>query len=128
MVMDVFLLHILETLYGYKIYDYFTYCDYRFRNRGKMWITGKALDRSISHNWRSLDSLAFSSQYYYIISLTTWGILFLYLGMTAMIRNLYNPFADPLMGLHIFMVFMMERPTKSILKNLMKFTHLWEID
>ena len=29
------------------------------------------------------------------MNLTTWGILFLYLGFTAMIRNAYNPYGDP---------------------------------
>jgi hypothetical protein len=41
--------------------------------------------------------MSFSSQYYYIVSLTTYAILFLYLGLTAMLRNAYNPFADPLL-------------------------------
>ena len=26
LIADVFLLHVLETVHGYKIYDYFTYC------------------------------------------------------------------------------------------------------
>jgi hypothetical protein len=38
MVIDVFLLHVLETVHGYKIYDYFTYCDYRFRIRSEKWL------------------------------------------------------------------------------------------
>jgi len=28
-VVDIFLLHILEVVHGYKCYDYLTYCDYR---------------------------------------------------------------------------------------------------
>jgi len=48
MVVDVFLLHILETLHGFKIYDYFTYCDYRFRIRTQLWVSGTLLDKSIS--------------------------------------------------------------------------------
>ena len=30
---DIFILHILEIKHGYKIYDYFTYCNYRFNVR-----------------------------------------------------------------------------------------------
>lgn len=33
MIIDVFLLHALEILHGYKMYDYFSYCDYKFRHR-----------------------------------------------------------------------------------------------
>ena len=87
-------MHILETLHGLKIYDFFTYCAYRFRIRRRKWIAEADLDRSIAHRWRSLDNMSFSSQYYYIVSITTYGILFLYLGMTSMIRNEYNPFGD----------------------------------
>lgn len=95
LIVDVFLLHILETLHGYKIYDYFIFCDYRFRIRTKKWQVETALDRSIGIGWRSLDNFSFSSQYYFVVSITTWGILLLYLGLTSMIKNDYNPFADP---------------------------------
>lgn len=33
MIIDVFLLHLLEVIWGYKIYDYFTYSEYKFRTR-----------------------------------------------------------------------------------------------
>ena len=55
------------------------------------------MDKSLNHHMRSLDSLMFSSQYYYIINLCTWSIIFMYLGVTAVNRNLYNPFADPIL-------------------------------
>ena len=71
LVVNAFLLHVLETVHGYKVYDYFTYCDYKFRIRSNRWVSGTPLDRSISHTWRSMDNMSFSSQYYYIISLTT---------------------------------------------------------
>ena len=45
--------------------------------------------------------MALSSQYYFIISLSTWGVVFLYFGFTTMIRNSYNPFAD---GIFLFFV------------------------
>ena len=35
---DVFILHILEINQGYKIYDYFTYCQYRFNVRQEKWL------------------------------------------------------------------------------------------
>ena len=127
MVIDAFLLHVLETLHGYKVYDYFTYCDYRFRIRSKKWVSGSPLDRSIAHAWRSIDNMNFSSQYYYIISLTTWGILFLYLGLTAMIRNLYNPFADPVLLAYVGAICALVSPTKMLLRVLAGYIQLWEI-
>lgn len=61
LIIDVFMLHILEVTHGYKIYDYFTYCNYRFNIRTKKWLTAQKLDRSVQHSFRSLDSLCFSS-------------------------------------------------------------------
>lgn len=33
MIIDIFLLHLLEVIWGYKIYDYFTFAEYRFKTR-----------------------------------------------------------------------------------------------
>lgn len=127
LIINNFLLHILETVHGYKVYDYFTYCDYRFRIRTKKWIGSAQLDRSIAHSWRSIDNMSFSSQYYYIVSLTTWGILFLYLGLTAMIRNKYNPFADPVFFCYIGAISALVMPTTAFLRFLAGSIHLWEV-
>ena len=61
LVSDVFMLHILEITQGYKFYDYFTYCNYRFNVRQTRWLTSAVLDKSILHSFRSLDALCFSS-------------------------------------------------------------------
>jgi len=61
MIIDIFMLHILEILHGYKMYDYFTYCDYKYRHRNQKWISRQELDKSIAHQWRSLDNMSFSS-------------------------------------------------------------------
>jgi hypothetical protein len=34
----------------------------------------------------------------------TWGIIYLVLGMTILVRNQYNPFADPVITIFIIMV------------------------
>jgi hypothetical protein len=60
MIIDVFLLHLLEVIWGYKIYDYFTYAEYKFRTRTKKWMNQENFARSIIHSWRSLDNMSFS--------------------------------------------------------------------
>lgn len=127
LVIDVFLLHVLEVTHGYKIYDYFTYCDYRFTIRTKKWVTQNYLDRSIVHCFRSLDALNFCSQFYYIIALTTWGIIFLYLGFTAIIRNAYNPYADPTLVLFGVIVVAITKPTHVLLRFIANKIGLWKI-
>ena len=127
MVVDAFLLHVLETVHGFKVYDYFTYCDYRFRIRPQKYVSKGALDRSVALAWRSIDNLSFSSQYYYIISLTTWGILFLYFGLTAMIRNNYNPFADPVLPVYVGGICALATPIQALLGKLAGYVSLWEV-
>jgi len=127
LVANVFLLHVLETVHGYKIYDYFTYCDYRFRVRRKKWVGDAALDRSIAHSWRSLDNMSFSSQYYYIVNLTAFGILFLYLGLTAMLRNAYNPFADPVLLIFAAALSGAVAPVRGLLRAGAGYVKLWQV-
>ena len=72
--------------------------------------------------------MAFSSQFYYTISLTTWGIIFMYLGFTTMIRNVYNPFAEPVLVVFILLVFGVAIPMRFILKILAGYAKLWDIN
>lgn len=58
---EVVLLHVIEVLHGHKMYDFFTYCDFRFRSRRRKWIGMQELDRSIVPAYRSLDNMCFSS-------------------------------------------------------------------
>ena len=126
LIINVFLLHVLEILFGFKLYDYFTYSDYRFRHREAKWQNRKYLDRSIIHSWRSIDNFCFSSQYYFVISLSTWGIIYLYLGMTTMIRNSYNPFADPMLLLYVLMVMGCLIPIRHSMLMMSGYVKLWE--
>lgn len=120
-------MHILEAVHGYKIYDYFTYCDYRFRVRRLKWVGECELDRSIAHAWRSLDNMSFSSQYYYTVSLAACGILFLYFGFTAMLRNAYNPFADPVLLFYAGGLTGLVAPIRALLRAGGNYCKLWEI-
>mmetsp|Transcript_45213 Transcript_45213/g.59994 ORF Transcript_45213/g.59994 Transcript_45213/m.59994 type:complete len:173 (+) Transcript_45213:2-520(+) len=127
MICDVFILHILEITHGYKIYDYFTYCNYRFNVRQTRWLTSAMLDKSILHSFRSLDALCFSSQFYFIVGLPTWGIIFLYLGVTSMIRNAHNPFADPVLCVWFIGIFLGSMLLKSLLNSCSKACGLWRL-
>lgn len=54
-------------------------------------------------------------------------MLFLYLGITSMIRNLYNPFADPVMGLFAITMVVFTIPIKYLLAFVSKSCKLWEV-
>ena len=98
LIMDIYAFHLLETLYDYKFFDYFTYCSYRFKMRTSRWLQGAEtqFDRSLLLPWRSLDHMCYSSQYYFAVTLASWGIVLFSLAWTIMMRNSYNPFNDPI--------------------------------
>jgi hypothetical protein len=113
--------------HGYRTYDYLTYCNYRVNIRTKKWLSAQNLDKSINHLFRSVDGLCFGSQYYYTVSLTSWGILMLYLGFTTMIRAEYNPFADPTLIYWTFGLPMLAFPFRYLLGYLSQKVGLWKV-
>ncbi|RHY92009.1 hypothetical protein DYB35_001665 [Aphanomyces astaci] len=93
---DVFILHVIELFRGWKLYDYFVYCRYRFIQREHRWKGMEHnLDECIEQGVRHLDQMCFSSQYYFMCAIQTWGMLSLILAIEIMVRNQYNMFGDP---------------------------------
>ncbi len=72
--------------------------------------------------------MSFSSQYYFVVSLSTWGILFMCMGMTTMIRNAYNPFADPLLLAFILLSVLAAAAIRPVLNVIGSYLKLWEIN
>ena len=70
--------------------------------------------------------MSFSSQYYYIVSITTYGMMFLYLGMTSMMRNQYNPFGDVVLIGYVCILVGATYPINYLLTSGANFCHLWE--
>jgi len=128
LVINIFLLHILEILHGFKMYDYLTYCDFKFRNRSSKWINSQPLDKSILHSFRSLDNMSFSSQFYFVITLVTWGIVILDLGLITMIENKYNPFADPVLITYVIFILLATFILKLIFSTVAGYINLWKIN
>jgi len=59
--------------------------------------------------------------------LTTWGIIFLYLGLTAIMRSYYNPFADPTLVFFCAVIGFGIIPIKMLLSKMSDMLHLWQI-
>ncbi|OQS00484.1 hypothetical protein THRCLA_05945, partial [Thraustotheca clavata] len=93
---DVFILHCLELFKGWKLYDYFVYCRYRYIQREKRWKGFEHnLDECIEEELRHLDQMCFSSQFHFMCGIQTLGIISFVLAIEIMIRNKYNMFGDP---------------------------------
>lgn len=128
LVIDIYAFHLLETLYDYKFFDYFTYCSYRFKVRTSRWLQGAEtkFDRSLLLPWRSLDHMCYSSQYYFAVTLASWGIVFFSLAWTIMMRNAYNPFNDPIGILLIVVEAVIGAVLTYGLKRVAGFVRLWK--
>ena len=105
MLIDVIIINIKELTHFWKMHDYLQYLALRFQQRQEWWqmhAGGEGdIDMAVPRQVRSLDHLAFSGQYYFMILVHTGGMTFLIISMQIFIHNDYNPFND-LLALLIF--------------------------
>lgn len=94
---DVFILNSQELVHGWRSYDYIAYQKYRFHSREKRWVLHTSLvDESISESHQSIDLMNFSSQYYFLISLISCGMIINVISLTILLRTVgYNFIGDP---------------------------------
>jgi hypothetical protein len=71
--------------------------------------------------------MGFSSQFHFIVCLTTTGIMMLTFGLTTMIRNDYNPFAEPLLPGWAPALCLAEAPFRLILQALAARSKVWDV-
>jgi hypothetical protein len=95
-IIDTFILNSLEILHGFKLFYYFSYCNFRYNNRKVKWVPHNFnLDKSLQIEFRSLDNLCFSTQFYFINTVLILGICLVTISISIIIRNTYNLFSDP---------------------------------
>ena len=94
-VCDQFLFSALESLWGIKLYEYLLYARYRFLKRETRWKgMERHLDDCIDESHRTLDALAFSSQFYFMNSVATQGLFFTVIGLQIIKLAAWDPAAD----------------------------------
>lgn len=95
---DTFVLNSLELIYGWKVYDYLSYMQYRFSVRDHRWVLQNTiLDESISEGMQTIDLMCFSSQFYFLCGFVSFGIIVIVVGISIIERQAYNPFGDPVL-------------------------------
>lgn len=123
-IIDGFTLFLLDYLYKFNILDYLMYCNYRFMNRKDHWVLNSyIIDISLDIKYRSLDVLCFSDQFYFIVTLESWGIIFNILAMHIMTLNSYNGFNDPFSLVFIpigVIMYKLLRPLGNLCQNISK--------
>ena len=93
---DMFLLMAQELIHGWKVYDYVAYQNYRFQVREQRWqmAAWDTLDESIAEPLQAIDMMCFSSQFYFMTTVLAWGNITIMFGITIILRNETNFFAD----------------------------------
>ena len=118
---DVFIHGALELFHGWRLLDYLSYARYRFLQREWRWKgIEESLDECIDEGMRTLDQQCFSSQWYFMMTVHTNGIMYMVLGIEMMARAQYNLFGDPAMPLIIAFVV----ATAILVKKLLLWTGL----
>ena len=103
---DAFIMSSQELLYGWRVYDYFSYQRWRFDNRERRWCLIAQVDESISWPLQSIDVLCFSSQYYFILTILTLGFGTNIFGVTICLRRQYSFLGDPVFPFIVAIVIM----------------------
>ncbi len=103
-VFDSFILSSQELLYGWKVYEYFSYQRLRFTNREHSWNLNAPVDESVARPLQNVDLLCFSSQYYFLLSTIALGFGTSMIGITICLRREYSPLGDPTLPLIVVIV------------------------
>lgn len=104
LIIEMILTNYTEIIHGYRIQEYINYCRYRYSIRNSSWISMKdTMDTSINSFWRSLDSLLFSEQYYYLLFYASMSLVFLILSFKVALSHEYNPFGEPMLVIFILL-------------------------
>lgn len=93
--LDCFIFSSQELLYGWRVFDYFSYQRWRFANRENGWNLFSHVDESVNQLLQGVDLLCFSSQYYFILSIIALGFGTNMMGITICLRKSHNFLGDP---------------------------------
>ncbi|KAL3667963.1 hypothetical protein V7S43_006840 [Phytophthora oleae] len=128
LVIEVFVLNVVEIFQGWKLYDYLVYCRYRFLQREQRWKGLEPnLDECIDEGLRTLDQMCFSSQFFMMCTIHITGIVFFVVGIEIMARASYNMFGDPAMPLLLAFVLAVSMFVRSLVMFLAVRLEVWKI-
>jgi hypothetical protein len=107
MMCDVFLFNAQELIFGWKVYDYLSYQRYRFTVREHRWVLrNNIFDESVTEEFQKMDLLCFSSQFYFLMGLMSFGFCLFTIAIEIIIRQNYNILGDPVLLLLLFICFL----------------------
>ena len=77
----------------FQVLEYIKFCQYKFKRRNSRWrCNDRVEDLNLSEKLRSLDLLCFSSQYFFMITVGSFGNMLVLLSMELIVQIMHNPF------------------------------------
>jgi len=106
---DIFVQNYVEMRYGWKLNAYLQRASKIFRDRPKAWILKcpeSVESKDINRNWRSIDHMCFSSQFYFVAAYLTFGCLLTVYGLMVSLNGTgYKIFKDDALPFLVVYVF-----------------------
>jgi hypothetical protein len=95
LVIDIIIFNCQELFHGWRIQEHMYFMEYRFRNRTERWVAlTPNMDMAVAKEFRSLDHLSFSSQFYFMCGVHAVGILLFAISLETFVRQGFNFFHD----------------------------------
>ena len=128
-VIDFLFYNIIDLYHGINFYAFLIDCKERFQKRKNKWSgDNNEIFKEVEMKSNSLQNFAFSSQYYFSITLAMSGMFFLVFGFQILIASRgYNIFADELALALAFIWFFICYFLQKTSWIIARFFKLWEI-
>jgi len=127
-VLDIILLNVQELFHGHRVYEYISYTKFRFNTRRVRWqLFADAMDRGVARQFRALDLVAFSSQFYFATLVHAIGVFSFVMGLVIVVAQDFNPFGDPVLPLIVALLWAVCTFVKFGTLRLGNILNIWQV-
>lgn len=126
--MDPFLDHILDMLYGLKILEYMLIKTEVYKFRPSVWqAENLEEDPDVLPAFRAMDAMCFSPQYFFLMAYHSSGMILLVFGMEMINRVSFNSLADPWLLPMALLIILLCMLVRFLSIRIATVVHLWEL-
>jgi hypothetical protein len=126
--LDAIAFYLIDAIHSYGMLDFMRFCKYRHANRKEDWVFGVSmiLDISVEKEFRSMDYLNFSDQYYFMVGVANWGCIIGIIGIQIITLNSWNFFQDPLWFAFMMVIILLAFLGRLFCRFIQNFFKIWE--
>jgi hypothetical protein len=126
--MDAFLDHLLELYKGWKIHEYLEIKHEMYATRETRWqFAALEKDYTMEPQLRPVDAMAFSPQYFFLMTLQSASMVLVVFGTEITFRAQYNMFFDPLFILLLVATIVVIKVLRMVFTWIGRKSSLWKL-